>query len=125
MNQSLESEANAFRWVVIASLIAIPTIGLLLARAQDPITLVPSLALFVLLTSALFVFGIRTPRGVLGVGLLLILVLGGSGFALVVRPSDQDLAGLWMDFGHWAALVLAGLGAIVDTLFRKLRARSA
>jgi hypothetical protein len=124
MNQSLESEANAFRWLVIASLIAIPTIGLLLARSQDPISLVPSLALFVLLTGSLFVC-IRTPIGVLVVGLVMILILGGSWFALVVRPSDQELAGLWMDFGHWGALVLAGLGAITDTLFRKLRTQQA
>ena len=122
-DQSLQRESRAFKWFVVALLVVIPAAGLSLAGARDPMGEVPNVAIFTLLMAIVFTFGVRTPVGILVVGSLMLLAVGGSWFALVVRSPDQELAGLWVYAANGYGLLIAVIGAAADTGLRLVRGK--
>ncbi len=101
----------------------IPAVGLSLADARNPMAEVPNVLIFTVLMAIAFTFGVRTPAGILVVGFLMLFAVAGSWFALVIRPPDQELAGLWVYAANGFGLLFAVIGAAAETTLRIVRNR--
>jgi hypothetical protein len=106
-------------------LLTIPLIGIVLAEAEEVPSILGTVAGFVAFIGVVYVFGVRSRLATFVVGSLVVLAVGGSWLALILRPPHQELAGLWLDAGNWTAALVAFLGAAIDITVRFIRSRLA